>query len=177
MKKKVAVLGATGSIGKSALDVLRRGQEDFDTVLLSAHRRKAELQELGREFPAARLVLSAGDGAPPGEGTPGLLAAIAACGADITVNGITGAPGLAPSLAALRAGSHLALANKETVVMAGPLIFAEARKRKLQVIPVDSEHMAIASLLEAHGREALEEVLLTASGGPLGPFPGNAWRR
>jgi 1-deoxy-D-xylulose-5-phosphate reductoisomerase len=136
---------------------LRRGKEDFEVVLLCAHTRGAELRELAREFPGARLVL----------GQEELLGAISGAGADITVNGISGAAGLAPSLAALRAGSHLALANKETVVMAGPLVFAEARKGNLRVLPVDSEHMAIASLLEAHGRETLGEILLTASGGPF----------
>jgi 1-deoxy-D-xylulose-5-phosphate reductoisomerase len=95
------------------------------------------------------------------------LEAIAGAGAEITLNGIAGAAGLAPSLAALRAGSHLALANKETVVMAGPLVLAEARKRNREILPVDSEHQAVASLLAAHGREGLEEILLTASGGPF----------
>ncbi|GHV69944.1 1-deoxy-D-xylulose 5-phosphate reductoisomerase [Spirochaetia bacterium] len=154
--KKAAVLGATGSIGKSALDVLRRGKEDFEVVLLSAHSSREELLKLSKDFPQARLALS-------GE----LLQAIAEAGADITVNGIAGAAGLEPSLAVLRSGSDLALANKETIVMAGPLVFAEARKAGRRIIPVDSEHSAIFSLLEAHGRENVKEILLTASGGPF----------
>ncbi|GHU04580.1 1-deoxy-D-xylulose 5-phosphate reductoisomerase [Spirochaetia bacterium] len=154
--KKAAVLGATGSIGKSALDVLRRSKDDFDVVLLTAHRSGDELRELAKDFPHARLALS-------GE----VLQAIAEAGADITVNGIAGAAGLEPSLAVLRSGSDLALANKETIVMAGPLVLTEARKAGRRIIPVDSEHQAIWSLLAAHGRTNLKEILLTASGGPF----------
>ncbi|MDR2019587.1 MAG: 1-deoxy-D-xylulose-5-phosphate reductoisomerase [Treponema sp.] len=173
-KKRVALLGATGSIGKSALDILRRERAGFDTVLLSAHRDGEGLCRLGREFPAARLVLSgnapdtAGSGAGIAcYGRKGLLEAITASGADIVINGIAGAAGLEPSLAALEAGANLALANKETLVMAGPLVFARAAEKKVHIIPVDSEHSAIFNLLNAHGAENLEEILLTASGGPF----------
>jgi 1-deoxy-D-xylulose-5-phosphate reductoisomerase len=172
MKRRLALLGATGSIGRSALDLIRAGGEDFEPALFSSHSRAGELLALGREFPGARLALSGPPGgeAPGGihyRGPEGLLEAIAGAGAELTLNGIAGAEGLAPSLAALRAGSHLALANKETLVMAGPLVLEEARRRNLEVIPVDSEHAAIASLLGAHGREAAAEILLTASGGPF----------
>jgi 1-deoxy-D-xylulose-5-phosphate reductoisomerase len=152
----LAILGATGSIGGSALDVVRSHPGDFEVVLLSANSRAAELEKLGAAFPGARLAL-AGD----------LPAAIAEAGAEITVNGIAGAAGLAPSLAALTAGSALALANKETVVMAYPLVKALAEKQGLPVIPVDSEHAAVFHLLEARNREAVEEIVLTASGGPF----------
>jgi 1-deoxy-D-xylulose-5-phosphate reductoisomerase len=129
---------------------------------------------LSREFPGARLTLSGEEGEESGiayYGSRGLLRAIAEAGADITVNGIAGAAGLAPSLAALEAGSDLALANKETVVMAAPLVFALAEQKKRRILPVDSEHFAIFSLLEAHGREGLDRVLLTASGGPFRTYP------
>jgi 1-deoxy-D-xylulose-5-phosphate reductoisomerase len=152
-KKRVAVLGATGSIGKSALDVLARARADFDIVLLSAHSRKDELERIGGEWPGALLVMS------------GLPAAIAAAGADITINGISGAAGLQPSLAAIEAGSSLALANKETIVMAGPLVLRRAAEKNVAVIPVDSEHSAIFHLIAAHGKA--DEILLTASGGPF----------
>jgi 1-deoxy-D-xylulose-5-phosphate reductoisomerase len=172
-KKRIALLGATGSIGKSALDILRRGKADFDTVLLSAHRDGKGLCSLGREFPAARLALSGPGGGAGAEtgiayyGREGLLEAIAASGADLVINGIAGAAGLEPSLAALEAGADLALANKETLVMAGPLVFARAAEKKARIVPVDSEHSAIFNLLNAHGAENLEEILLTASGGPF----------
>ncbi|MCL2070040.1 MAG: 1-deoxy-D-xylulose-5-phosphate reductoisomerase [Treponema sp.] len=157
MKKKAAVLGATGSIGKSSLDVLRDSPEHFQPVLFTAHKNAAALEKIKEEFPQARTVL----------GRDGLLDAIASSGADITVNGISGAAGLEPSIAVLEAGSALALANKESVVMAGPLILELARKKNLPLIPVDSEHSAIFSLLNAHGAENVHELILTASGGPF----------
>jgi 1-deoxy-D-xylulose-5-phosphate reductoisomerase len=156
MKRRLAILGATGSIGGSALEVVRARPGDFEVVLLSANSRAGELKKLGASFPGARLALG-------GE----LLSAIGEAGAEITVNGIAGAAGLAPSLACLRAGSALALANKETVVMAYPLVKALAEEAGLPVIPVDSEHAAVFRLLEAHGRDRAAEIILTASGGPF----------
>jgi 1-deoxy-D-xylulose-5-phosphate reductoisomerase len=174
MKKRVAVLGATGSIGKSALDVIRRGPEDFEVALLSSHTNIAALKELGKEFPGALLACSGSGGPETGgpffSGGEGLLRAIAESGADITVNGVSGAAGLLPSLAAIRSGSDLALANKETVVMAGPQVFALAREKKVKILPVDSEHSAIFHLMEAHGTDRVDEILLTASGGPFRTF-------
>ncbi|MDR0641899.1 MAG: 1-deoxy-D-xylulose-5-phosphate reductoisomerase [Treponema sp.] len=164
-KRRLAILGATGSIGGSALDVVRSQPGDFEVVLLSANSRIAELEKLGAGFPGARLAL-AGD----------LPSAIAAAGAEITVNGIAGAAGLAPSLAALKARSALALANKETVVMAYPLVKALAEEQGLPVIPVDSEHAAIFRLLESRDREAVEEIILTASGGPFRRYSGERLR-
>jgi 1-deoxy-D-xylulose-5-phosphate reductoisomerase len=175
MKKKIAVLGATGSIGKSTMDVLRQGPDDFDVVLLSAHTNIRGLLELAREFPAARLALSGpvspGGGIQAYYGSRGLLTAIAESGADLVVNGIAGAAGLPPSIAALEAGADLALANKETIVMAAPLVFALAERNHKRILPVDSEHSAIFNLLEAHGKAGLDKVLLTASGGPFRTLP------
>jgi 1-deoxy-D-xylulose-5-phosphate reductoisomerase len=173
MRKKTAILGATGSIGTNALDVIRRYPDNFEAVLLTGHRNEKGLLKLGAEFPGARLVLS-----EPGpestarvsfRGQEGLLAAIAASGADITVNGIAGAAGLAPSMAVIEAGQDLALANKETVVMAGKLAFEKAAEKKVSIIPVDSEHSAIFNLLRER-REDAEEIILTASGGPFRTF-------
>jgi len=173
MKKKVAVLGATGSIGKSALDVLRNGKDRFRPVLFTSHKNNEELLLLKKEFPGALAALSSDTAKSSSTeaidftGSGGLLDAIAAAGADITVNGISGAAGLLPSLAALDSGSDLALANKETVVMAGPLVFALAAEKKVNIIPVDSEHSAIFKLIAAHGKENVREIILTASGGPF----------
>ena len=175
MKKRVAVLGATGSIGRQTLDVLRNLKDQFEPVLFAANRKSGELLELKNEFPGALIALALGEAADCKSGSgridffgkQGLLNAIAAARPDITVNGITGAAGLEPSIAAIEAGSDLALANKESVVMAGHLIFALARKKNVRIIPVDSEHTAILKLLEAHGRENASEIILTASGGPF----------
>ncbi|AEF85093.1 1-deoxy-D-xylulose 5-phosphate reductoisomerase [Treponema primitia ZAS-2] len=178
MKKRVAVLGATGSIGKSTLDVLRNGKDDFDVVLLSSHTSYRLLKESARDFPDAALVISGeipeGTRAEEGiawYGRKGLLRAIAEAGADITVNGISGAAGLEPSLAVLDTGADLALANKETMVLAAPLVNARSAEKGARIFPVDSEHAAIYNLLRAHGQENLEEILLTASGGPFRTIP------
>jgi 1-deoxy-D-xylulose-5-phosphate reductoisomerase len=180
VKKRVAVLGATGSIGKSTIDVLRKGKENFEVVLLSSHTGISGLLDLSREFPAAALALSGPESVARGimlpegayTGKAGLLRAIGETTPDLVVNGISGAAGLEPSLAALDAGADLALANKETIVMAAPLVFALAKKKGRRILPVDSEHHAISSLLETHGRENADEIILTASGGPF-----RKWKR
>jgi 1-deoxy-D-xylulose-5-phosphate reductoisomerase len=159
MKKKVAVLGATGSIGKSSLDVISRNRGDFEVVLLASRSRREELEKLKTLWPNALCVLSDEDGKEK------FLEAIRASGADITINGISGGAGLEPSLAAIEAGSDLALANKETVVMAGDLVFRMAKEKNVKIIPVDSEHSAVFNLIQAHG--GAQEIILTASGGPF----------
>jgi len=160
MKKRVAVLGATGSIGRSALDVISRGKNDFEVVLLTAHCHADKLAELGRLYPNAAAVHSGAEG-----GRESMLAAISSCNAGVTLNGISGAAGLEPSMAAIDAGSDLALANKETMVMAGPLVFRRAHEKEVNIIPVDSEHSALFHLIKAHGTP--DEIILTASGGPF----------
>jgi 1-deoxy-D-xylulose-5-phosphate reductoisomerase len=169
--KKIAVLGATGSIGKSTLDVIRKNSAYFEPALFSAHSDKDGLFVLGKEFPNAKLVFSGGncEGADY-SGREGLLRAIEECGADIVVNGIAGGAGLEPSLAALDAGIDIALANKETIVMAGETAFEKARAKNARIIPVDSEHSAVFQLLRAHSEENLDAVILTASGGPFRTF-------
>ncbi|MDR2403437.1 MAG: 1-deoxy-D-xylulose-5-phosphate reductoisomerase [Spirochaetaceae bacterium] len=170
MKKRVALLGATGSIGKSALDVLRAGRNELEPVLFTAHTDIPGLLALSREFPGVPLALSGLCEGPPGihyYGREGLLRSIEECGPDIALNGIAGAPGLEPSLAVLESGADLALANKETIVMASSLVVALAAKKGARILPVDSEHSAIFNLMEAHGREQVEGILLTASGGPF----------
>ena len=157
MKKKVAVLGATGSIGKSTLDVIRNKRDNFVPVLFTANRDAKGLLQLKEEFPGVCTVL----------GKKGLLEAIAAVKADIAVNGIAGAAGLPPSAAVIKSGTDLALANKETIVMAGKLIGALALENNVNIIPVDSEHSALFKLIEAHGKKKVSEIILTASGGPF----------
>jgi 1-deoxy-D-xylulose-5-phosphate reductoisomerase len=165
--KKTAVLGATGSIGKSALDVIAHNKDEFKPVLLSAHNSLDKLEEAGRRWPEAQKICSGQPG-----GRERLLAAIADCGADRTINGISGAAGLEPSRAAVESGSDLALANKETLVMAGPLVIKRANEKNVTIIPVDSEHSCVFHLLEAHCKNTgnlagLDEIILTASGGPF----------
>jgi len=180
MKKRIAVLGATGSIGKSSLDIISRDRDNFDVVLLSAHLNRRELDNLKAQWPRAVCVLTGESG-----GKEKLDTAIRNSSADITINGIAGGAGLEPSLAAIEAGSNLALANKETVVMAGKLAFRLAEEKNVKIIPVDSEHSAIFHLLRAHiaqeahvaqeanaakkanAADEISEIILTASGGPF----------
>ncbi|MDR0442567.1 MAG: 1-deoxy-D-xylulose-5-phosphate reductoisomerase [Treponema sp.] len=163
--KRVAVLGATGSIGKNSLEVLSRGRDNFEVALLSAHSNRRGLEELSRQWPDATCVLSGEE-----NGKEKLTQAIRDVHADITINGISGGQGLEPTLAAIDSGSMVALANKESVVMAGPLVFRHAKEKNVKIIPVDSEHSAIFHLLEAHAKganELIDEIILTASGGPF----------
>ncbi|MCL1959264.1 MAG: 1-deoxy-D-xylulose-5-phosphate reductoisomerase [Spirochaetes bacterium] len=162
MKKRIAVLGATGSIGKSSLDIISRESELFDVALISAHSKRSELEQLKNKWPSAVCVLSGEEG-----GGKKLIETIKNVRPDITINGISGAAGLEPSLAAIEAGSNLALANKETVVMAGRLVFRLANEKKVKIIPVDSEHSAVFKLIEAHSSLKINEIILTASGGPF----------
>ncbi|MDR2731351.1 MAG: 1-deoxy-D-xylulose-5-phosphate reductoisomerase [Treponema sp.] len=160
MKKRVSILGATGSIGHSALDVISRDREHFGVVLLSANSKRDELEKIARDWPGCLSVITGAE-----NGKEKLISAICSVNADITLNGISGAAGLLPSLAAIDSRSSLALANKETIVMAGELVLRRAKEKNVNIIPVDSEHSAIFHLLNAVGEA--EEITLTASGGPF----------
>ncbi|HCM27143.1 MAG: 1-deoxy-D-xylulose-5-phosphate reductoisomerase [Treponema sp. GWB1_62_6] len=170
MRKKVVILGATGSIGTSTVDVLRAHPDRFELVGASCNTDIRSLRTLLRDFPFSLLAAveaRTGEEGMAFTGTDAAVALVRECRPDIVVNGISGAAGFLPSIAALSAGCVLALANKETIVMAGPLAFSIAEKTGAKILPVDSEHSAIFQLLQAHGRESVEELILTASGGPF----------
>jgi 1-deoxy-D-xylulose-5-phosphate reductoisomerase len=160
-RKRILVLGATGSIGKNALDVIRHYQDRFTLAGASAHNDGKGLETIANEFKLQNCVLSGV------AGQEALLEMIRRTEADIVVNGIAGASGLLPSKAALESGKHLALANKETIVMAGLLIRKLAERNGLKILPVDSEHSAVFNLIEAYGKDSISEIILTASGGPF----------
>ncbi len=170
MKKRLIVLGSTGSIGKNALDVAASLPDLFRVVGISAHRNEEELLRNAEAHGTRALALS---GAAPRDpriayaGEEGLRRMIAETGADILVNGISGAAGFLPSVAALESGKALALANKETLVMAGDLIKSLAASRGVPILPVDSEHSAIFQMFHKFGAAAVSRVILTASGGPF----------
>jgi 1-deoxy-D-xylulose-5-phosphate reductoisomerase len=182
--RSVAVLGATGSIGTQALEVVSAHPDRFTVAALSAGgnvdllarqavQHQPRLVAVARgETDAVRRALSAhaGDAGLPGyrpEVVVGEDAATvaAACGADVVLNGITGSIGLRPTLAALASGSVLALANKESLIVGGPLVTAAARPG--QVVPVDSEHSAIAQSLRGGRAQEVRRLVVTASGGPF----------
>jgi 1-deoxy-D-xylulose-5-phosphate reductoisomerase len=161
----VAVLGSTGSIGTSALRVLARHRERFRVVALSAYDSAALLERQARETGAA-LVGLAGGGRERF-----LVDAAMHPDVKIVVNAIVGAAGLPATLAALRAGKRVALANKETLVMAGELVLEAARQGGGEVVPVDSEHSAVLQCVAGARAGALSRLILTASGGPFRDWP------
>ena len=160
MKKKILVLGCTGSIGSSTLDIVRRFPDLFSVCGLTAHTCKTELEKLCKEFSCTNAAVA---GNSPNE----IRCVIEKSNADIAVNGIAGSAGLMPSVWCLQNNINLALANKETVVMAGPLIKELASAKGRSVIPVDSEHSALFFLIERFGKERVSSLILTASGGPF----------
>jgi 1-deoxy-D-xylulose-5-phosphate reductoisomerase len=174
----VAVLGCTGSIGRSALAVLERHPDRFRVVALAAHRNIADLAACTRRHPSAQAVLvdaDAGNGWN-GEGRlrsgrRALLDAATHPAADIVINAVVGAAGLEATLAALEAGKRLALANKESLVAGGPLVLDALHRGGGSLVPVDSEHSAILQCLNGAGERALRRVILTASGGPFRDWP------
>ena len=178
--KKIAVLGSTGSIGLNALEVIARSPENYSAVALTAGRNvdlltkqieqfrpmgAAVLEEHLAEILRARL-----DETCPTEvfsGTEGFVHLATLKEVDTVVSAMTGAAGLVPTYAAVEAGKNIALANKETLVMAGPLIMDAAKRREITILPIDSEHSAILQSLQGHPREDVRRIILTASGGPF----------
>jgi 1-deoxy-D-xylulose-5-phosphate reductoisomerase len=168
MKKRILLFGCTGSIGRQTLDIARQFPDTMEIAGLSAHTSEEALLSLGKESACRHLCLTGKKSSFSGiYGADNLPAFIEKSGADIAVNGIAGSAGLLPSVYALEAGIDLALANKETIVMAGSLIKALAKKHRRRILPVDSEHSAVFQLLERFPRKTIQSVILTASGGPF----------
>ena len=172
MKKRIIILGCTGSIGKSTLELVREFPDLFEVVGLQAHSNEKQLLDLGKEFSCSQLCLTGKNiGADVLNsriiyyGKSSINNLIKYTDADIVVNGISGAEGLIPSVTALETGKHLALANKETMVMAGSIVKKIAKANNVKILPVDSEHSAIFSLIEKCGNENIENITITASGG------------
>lgn len=178
-KRKIAILGSTGSIGTQTLDVIRRHPDLFEVELISARRSVDLLISQATEFHAANVVIcdesrykEVADilqplGAKVWAGIDSLCELVRQPSVDIVVGAMVGFSGLRPTLAALEAGKIVALANKETLVAAGNIVTATMRKHNAVILPVDSEHSAIFQcLLAAQGNE-VEKIHLTASGGPF----------
>jgi 1-deoxy-D-xylulose-5-phosphate reductoisomerase len=175
--KRLAILGSTGSIGTSTLDLVRCHPDRFRVVALAAGRNLTELRrQILEHRPSLVSVASTDDAAilasefPEIEvaaGAEGLHRAACHHDAEMVVSALVGAVGLMPTVAAIRSGKDIALANKETLVIAGKLIMAEARKADVQLLPVDSEHSALHQMLGARPNNAVTKLVLTASGGPF----------
>ena len=177
MNKIISVLGATGSVGTQALDVAR--DRGYTVDFLSANRDSIALEKYAREF-SPRAVAMADEASARDLklrlrdtsikvllGASGIEEGIAGSSSDVVVNSILGGAGLLPSLAVINSGKRLALANKESLVMAGDIVMKAARDKNVEIIPVDSEHSAIFQSLKSGKREEIKKIILTASGGPF----------
>lgn len=180
--RRISILGATGSIGQNTIDLIRRAQGDYDVVALTGGRNIALLARDAIDLDAEIAVTAyddllddlkdalAGSGVAAAAGGQALKDA-ASRRADWVMSAIVGAAGLAPGLAALEQGATLALANKESLVCAGALMLEAARKHDARLLPVDSEHSAIFQALAGEDMDAIERVIITASGGAFRDWP------
>jgi 1-deoxy-D-xylulose-5-phosphate reductoisomerase len=172
MKRRLTILGSTGSVGLQTLDVVRSHPDRFEVVGLSANNDAKTLKEQAEEFNPAIVALENspasvldGLGAEKISG-PGSAASLAEAPADVVLNSIVGFAGLAATVGALKAGNTLALANKESLVVGGDWVMSLAGSDN-RIIPVDSEHSAIFQCLIGRSKREVREILLTASGGPF----------
>lgn len=178
-KKGIIILGSTGSIGVSSLEILGRHSDKFEVIGLTAWGNVDALKaQILRHRPKIVAVKDEGralllrsdakiNGVDVVWGTEGLLEVATAEGADMVVSAIVGSAGLVPTFAAIQAGKDIALANKETLVAAGQIVMDEVQKRGVRLLPVDSEHSAIFQSLEGHNSKDVNRLILTASGGPF----------
>ena len=173
---RVAILGSTGSIGRATLSVIARHRDRFQVVAVCAQRSVADVaaQVVEHAVPVAVIAdpeaLNGVDDLPAAEwksGHAAVLEVVEDSNVDVVVNAIVGSVGLATTLAALRAGKRLALANKESLVAGGPLVMEAAREGGGELIPIDSEHSAILQCLEGQDSGSVARLVLTASGGPF----------
>jgi len=184
--KKISIIGSTGSIGRQALSVIRRFPSEFRVVGLAAGSNWRVMLEQIREFHPE--IVSMADEKETGEllknldkndlpelcrGEPGLISAAADTQADIVIIAVPGIAGLIPTLAAIKAGKDIALANKETLVTAGGLVMETAVRANVNILPLDSEHSAIWQCLDGVPGDEVARILLTASGGPFRLSPAD----
>lgn len=175
--KKIAILGSTGSIGTQTVDILP--SIDAEVVALTTNRRINLLEEQARAL-HPKMVCAMDESAAKAlkieladtdievlTGMDGLIACAAESGADIVVTAVVGMVGLLPTMAAIKAGKDIALANKETLVCAGGLVMSAAKQYGVRILPVDSEHSAIFQCVQAANGNPIDKILLTASGGPF----------
>ena len=176
-RRRIAVLGSTGSIGRQTLDVVRAYPDRIRVVALAARGNVALLAEQAREFAPDLVACTGDDPAIDAQlasllpnavrGIEGLTAAATHPSVETVVAATSGLVGVAPTLAAIRAGKTIALANKESLVMAGHLVIPEARRAGVAILPVDSEHSAIWQCLRGEPAPTVRRLLITASGGPF----------
>ncbi|MBI5100814.1 MAG: 1-deoxy-D-xylulose-5-phosphate reductoisomerase [Nitrospirae bacterium] len=175
--KRITILGSTGSIGRSSLDVAADNKDDFRVVALTAGRNLALFEKQIRTFKPEVVAVADGKTAEALgrkikkleilSGVEGICKVAAYKGSDFVVSSIVGAAGLMPTIAAIEAKKTVGLANKEALVMAGEIVMTRARKRGIRIIPVDSEHSAVFQCLGSSPLSEVRKIILTASGGPF----------
>jgi 1-deoxy-D-xylulose-5-phosphate reductoisomerase len=188
--KRLSILGSTGSIGRNALKIAAAFPERFSVAALTAHTSVSRLAEQIQQFKpekaavrdadsAAELAALLGSGSAVDilHGPEGYAEAAALASADTVLTAMVGAAGLLPTLAAIDAGKDIALANKETLVMAGDIVMRRAREKGVRILPVDSEHSAIFQCLAGNRRQDLDRILLTGSGGPFRTLAADRFER
>ena len=179
MKKRIAILGSTGSIGRQALEVIHAQPESFEVEVLTAQNNAALLIEQAKKFKPNAVVIANEDHYEEVKlglrdedikvfaGENALCSAVQMDAIDIVLAALVGYSGLRPTIKAIEAGKTVALANKETLVVAGDLITRLAKEKGVNILPVDSEHSAIFQCLVGEFHNRIEKVILTASGGPF----------
>lgn len=186
--KKIVILGSTGSIGTNTLDVIGRFPDRFQVVGLTARSNNVKLEEQIRRFKPKVVSLADEKAALALErkfrrsglevlsGEAGTVEVAKMTEGELVVSGMVGGAGLLPTFSAIQSGKNVALANKETLVMAGEIIQREARQKRVQILPIDSEHSAIFQVMVSERPEDVRRIILTASGGPLLRFSQAAKR-
>jgi len=183
-KKRVVLLGATGSIGENTLRVIAAHPDKLELAGIAARSGWEKLADIAREHPVPHAGLFAPAARPPAQapgrfaagttfhsGLPGLIELARLPAADTVMVAVIGTTGLEPALAAIAAGKDLALASKEILVLAGKFIMAAAKKHRVRLLPVDSEHNAVFQCIEGHPQAGVRRVVLTASGGAFRDWP------
>ncbi|MGM0470690.1 MAG: 1-deoxy-D-xylulose-5-phosphate reductoisomerase [Bacillota bacterium] len=177
--KSLTILGSTGSIGTQTLEVIRNSDQDYKVVALTANQSVDQLAAQAREFEpefvvmmndqAAQKLASKLSGLETEvlSGKSGLIKVATLTRVDLVINALVGAVGLEPTLAAIKSGIDIGLANKETLVIAGELVIEQAEENNVQLLPIDSEHNAIFQAIDGEAKESVEQIILTASGGPF----------
>lgn len=178
-RERVTILGSTGSIGVQTLDIIRRNAERFELASLVAHSRWEQLAEQAREFNAESVVIGddryyqplkealADTNIKVMAGSEAINHVSESYRSDTLVNALVGYAGLHPTLLAIESGKRIALANKETLVVGGDIIMDAARRKGVEIMPIDSEHSAIMQCLEGEKRKSIRNLIITCSGGAL----------
>jgi 1-deoxy-D-xylulose-5-phosphate reductoisomerase len=183
-RKRIVLLGATGSVGENSLRVIAAHRDKLELVGIAARSNHERLAQIARNFGVAQVAVfddtayaaaKASGNFPPGTklhgGLGGLIALASLPAADVVLVAVVGTTGLEPALAAIAAGKDLALASKEILVLAGKFVMAAAKQHRVKLLPVDSEHSAVAQCLEGHPAAGVRRIVLTASGGAFRDWP------